>query len=105
MGDLSDRMSEQDGVTSMGCQRPGIPLTPSDTPLCDSLAVRVIAYGGRSKVFVPYESARLIERERNEAREALRIAEKYLVDRGVEVRGIEGRTVVLPAIRKALGIQ
>lgn len=33
---------------------------------------------------------------------ACKIAEKYLVARGIEHRGTEGRTIVLPALREAI---
>lgn len=41
--------------------------------------------------------------ERDRLREALELAEGYLVERGIEHKGTVGRTIVLPAIRAALG--
>ena len=34
--------------------------------------------------------------------EALEEAEKYLVERGIEIRGFTGRTIILPKIRAAI---
>ena len=42
------------------------------------------------------------ETNTDEMIDALRAAERYLVERGIENHGVEGRTMVLPAIRQAL---
>ena len=43
-----------------------------------------------------------LEGENERLREALELAEGYLVERGIEHKGTVGRTIVLPAIRAAL---
>lgn len=53
---------------------------------------------------VPIVLRRLAEAEDriNKLTDALKEAERYLVERGIETRGVVGRTRVLPMIRKAL---